>query len=32
MVLRYNLGDGDNEVIVAKNMNDYKWHQVIAER
>ena len=32
VVLRYNLGDGDEEVVVAKDVNDYKWHEVITER
>ncbi|XP_022089419.1 laminin subunit alpha-like isoform X2 [Acanthaster planci] len=32
VVLRYNLGDGDYVVPVAKDVNDYRWHQVIGER
>ena len=32
VVFRYNLGDGDNAVIVDKNVNDYMWHEVISER
>ncbi|XP_038057388.1 laminin subunit alpha-like isoform X2 [Patiria miniata] len=32
VVLRYNLGGGDNAVTVAKNVNDFRWHQIISER